>query len=198
MVREARATETAAGDQLEAAQAALHRLEAKTDDLESDHRDAEVRIAAAANRVLALQFGAAMDRAKALQAELGAVRAVLHFLSRSDRLDPVDKKAAADFFAAAPFPHEYGTQPAPHPIATEWDACFRALICDAATPLPAVFVNSSAALSVQPAESAPHGRNPVTPAAGESAPRPLASSKVSKRMARSAPSSQVVRQQKQQ
>jgi hypothetical protein len=139
-LRKARERETEAVDHLEAAHKAAENLEDKTPGLEQEHRKAEEDAAKAANYLLALQAGIVLDRARSLQAELGAVRAILSFLKTGKRLDDVDQKAVNEFFLV-PFPHEpnvRNTNPAPHPILTEWEAFAYAVRVDPDTPLPKV------------------------------------------------------------
>lgn len=137
-LREARALEQKAMDELEAARAAATRIEATIPDLEDDAKKATETVSAAIGNLLAIQVPQLLERARRQQRELGTIRALLRQLKSANLID-ADTKLIADFFYEPPFPHERnnsGTPPAKHPDVGAWDAAIEALARDANAPLP--------------------------------------------------------------
>jgi len=141
-MRDARARETDCADDLEAAKAALARVEAAVPDAEEALARTRARVSAAADAITATAVPVLIAEAEQLRDRLAAVRAVLRHL-RADSLGPFGgpherERAAIDEFLAAPF-----LQPElelgwcrRHPAAARWLAAREALTRDAGATLP--------------------------------------------------------------
>ena len=153
-MREARAQEIDASDELDAARAALAACEAALIEPEKTHTNAQQYVESCADAVMATGVAALLVEAEAIQRELGVKRAVLQFL-RKDCIEPYcpaseiinwdevnaggvprskkNEAPAVSKFLDAPVFSFYDTT---HPAIEPWRAARDALMRDASAPLP--------------------------------------------------------------